>query len=499
MTAEHEPRRILVVSIGLACLIGAALLAAFLALGADAPKNVILISVDALNRSALQAYDSRAPRLPAFERLAARSAVFDRAYSTASWTLPAHASLFSGCYPDRHGAITGVDRVSDKVPMLVERFRKAGYLTAGFTDEGYVSRSFGFDRGFELYDDFARSDELREAIVLPRGGLRNDIAGEDPFDRGLAFIESVRKRARERGDGGQPFFLFLHTYSVHDYFREHPWAVASMRDPKDRPPRGYLACLTGRTRCSRKYWEQLQDLYRAELHHVDEGLGRLLDLLVRSDLLAETHVVLLADHGEGFDHRANRIHHGGRLHADLIRIPLMISGPGVRPGRIDVPVSLVDVLPTLLDLHDLAAPDYEIDGRPVAVSESDDRGASRPLFAFEHGYYWKHGKRRVRTEDQSKNPAVAVILGDNWYIRSVFGEELYNDVADPEQRRNLVDVEPGGRELMGELVRQRREYRPARAKALLGASLASQLRALGYLDDGSEEDGGEPEDAGVQR
>ena len=151
----------------------------------EPPEIVILLSVDTLNRSALQAFNSRAAKLPNLDEFASQAVRYRNAYSTAPWTLPAHGSLLTGLYPDRHLAVIG--RLSPKVWTLAEGLRDAGFLTVAFTDGGYVDSKFGLSRGFLRYDDKVTSPGQLN-VDLPRDGKPNNPAGAELFDRAIAFL-----------------------------------------------------------------------------------------------------------------------------------------------------------------------------------------------------------------------------------------------------------------------------------------------------------------------
>src|SRR5262245_46712336 len=180
-------------------------------------RVVILLSVDTLTPEALVA-----PTVehPALSRLAAASLRFTDALSTASWTLPAHASLMTGLYPDRHRATDPRKAISADLPRLAGLLRAAGYRTVAFTDGVYLEPLFGFAEGFDVYDAVRAPDATSGVPDLPRRGLPNPVHGETLFDRAAAYLEGRTDDA--------PLFLFLHTYSVHDYMLLRPWVQAAL-------------------------------------------------------------------------------------------------------------------------------------------------------------------------------------------------------------------------------------------------------------------------------
>lgn len=438
------------------------------------PRNVLLISIDTLNRSALGAYDAAAPALPALDALARSSLRFDRAHSTASWTLPAHASLMTGLYPDRHGAFHRRTRIAEEVVRLSQRMRDAGLETVAFTGGVWLSPDYGFAPGFDRYDTWIDPERQWTGPDIPRGGEPSRPRGARLFDRARAYLDG--RRGQDAG-----FFLFLHTYVVHDYWAVHPWAARRVgEDPRDEG--GYLDCLKGERDCSPRTWERLRDLYAAELQRLDAGLDSLLVALERSGERDRTLILLVSDHGEGFDPGRQRIHHGGRLHEDLIRIPFLISGPGVRPGSTDHPVSLVDVLPTLTDLMGLDS-DPGLDGHSVAAVLDGSAPAvpDRALFAMEQAHRWRNGRHRSLDEIPPEPLQVAVMRGDDWYIQHKKRAELYDMAADSHQTRNLAG-KSSREESLRDLIRAREKLRTIGPEHELDEKRLQEIRSLGYVD-----------------
>ncbi|MEW6742884.1 MAG: HEAT repeat domain-containing protein [Planctomycetota bacterium] len=308
--------------------------------GARAP-NVILVSIDTLRADRLGIYGYLRATSPHIDALAQRGVLVERATSSSAYTLPGHASLFSGQYPSTHGAMDGETPLdADVSPHLAEALARAGYVTLAGTAGGYVDPFFGFARGFDIY---ATKDPLDPLIptnpseTIPPG-LRRIL------DR-VAQVEDL------------PFFLFLHTYGVHDY---HPLDedLAPFRDRPGEDRTFYRnlqrTLLTDQKNdfknASASQAEILSDLYDATIHGVDRVIGGLVDHLERHNLTANTLIVLTADHGEEFyEHQG--LFHGRTLYEEILRVPLLFVGPDLPHGkRVPGPVSLVDIAPTLLGL-----------------------------------------------------------------------------------------------------------------------------------------------------
>jgi arylsulfatase A-like enzyme len=243
-----------------------------------------------------------------------------------------------------------------------------------------------------------------------------------------------------------------------------------------------MACLQGSRRCSAKNWDQLRAIYRAEVEHLDAGFGRLVSALRGADLWDGSVVFFLSDHGEGFDPERHRTHHGGRLHADQLRIPLMVRVPGQVARDETTPVSLADLMPTILELTG-TAPIANLDGRSFAAALRGEPlpDDSRPLYAMEHNYSWSEEGVRGKVEGPGRLPvAVAVIQGPHWYIRHLWRDELYDMRTDPSQRRNVApesDLD-SYRQLLGVLPGRRAAPNPIEPSE----ELIERLRSLGYAE-----------------
>jgi arylsulfatase A-like enzyme len=435
--------------------------------GDHRPPNVVLISIDTLRAKSLRAYNEAASEHHTLDGLGARGLVFERAYSTASWTLPAHASLFTGLYSDRHGAVGSKYSIAN-VPSFVETLRSNGYQTVGFTDGVYLDAHFGFSRGFENYDGWADPASSLRPETLPRDGEYNYDTKALVFDRAKAFLQ-----ARE---DHRPLFLFVQTYAVHDYFRE--W-LPGEGDEQHRPtPRALksISCLVGKTSCTTKEWRQLEADYESAVADVDTALSELIDVVNRRLGVDRTYIVLLSDHGEGFDYPRGRIHHGGRLHRDLLHVPLLLSGPEIESGRTDEIVSLVDVGDSLLELVGLPQIG-DTDGRSFAplLTRSSTLAPREAVWAHEYFHYWHEGERLNALQLSTKPLSTAWIDPRYWYIADGNGLELY---AAEDQRQ----VNPIPEVLLGLPTRSLRvfEVEPA-SSHVEEQKVTDQLRALGYI------------------
>jgi arylsulfatase A-like enzyme len=237
-------------------------------------------------------------------------------------------------------------------------------------------------------------------------------------------------------------------------------------------------------------------MYEEGIDAFDKELASFLELVERTLGTSNTIVVLLSDHGEGFDHSRDRIHHGGRLHRDQLQVPLLVAGPGIAAGSSEELASLVDVRPSLLELAGVTD-DVEHDGRSFArhlrhphskslferllsfvrntdAEESEDREAIK---ASDHSYYWQSGRRK-RVSRPSKKPVTSARIDDEyWYIEDRSGEELYH-VSDKRQEHSRVgerDVPRDADDSLSTPLSQPTQLEPSE-------ELVEQLKALGYVE-----------------
>ena len=315
---------------------------------AGAPRNVVLISIDTLRPDRLGAYGAKRgdglATSPAIDAFARDAVVFEEARAPAPYTLPSHATLLTGLHP----AVHGVGRYDSSLAAgacarLVDRFREAGCATAAFTGGGFLSPVYGLWRGFDRWttlDPFFHEQEPMRQFVPRPGEPELNAAlwsrtGQAALERWLDAHRSV------------PFFLFLHTYAVHNY---RPTAELCERFGVTRDPAKFdpLGESDERTPPPSEFAD-LRNRYDASVAGADQAVGRFLDALRARGLDSETIVVILSDHGEEMGEHGG-FGHGRTLYDEVLRVPLLVRAPGLAPRREPQPVTLADVAPTLLSL-----------------------------------------------------------------------------------------------------------------------------------------------------
>ncbi|MEM7481441.1 MAG: sulfatase [Acidobacteriota bacterium] len=403
---------------------------------------VLLISVDTLRHD-------RAARMASLERLAADGEVFAPHYAAASWTKPSHGALLTGRLAALGPTADPEGVLPAEVETLAERFRAAGYRTAGLVyDCTWLDPKFGFDRGFESY----RTVRWRTAPLVREA---------------LDWITDHR---------GEPFFYFLHTFEPHSDHARLPYegqgvTAATVEERFGVPGYGcrQATCAAGlleglergRIAPLPEEPEILRFLYDAGVAATDEALGHLFDRLRELGLYDAMTIVVTSDHGELLFEHGELTH--GKWWEEVVRVPLIIKWPasGERAGRVnEVPSSAIDLVPTLLAKTGL--PGNDLDGVDLQT-----RRADRPVTT---GVQW----RTVRVEN----------------LKAIFPLDepprLYDLAADPGEANDLAPGRPEAVDKMRELLEKTRASaqpipEAESERAPLSEEEKARLRALGYL------------------
>ncbi|MEO8275451.1 MAG: sulfatase [Thermoanaerobaculia bacterium] len=301
-------------------------------------RGYILISIDALRADHLGVYGYAKPTSPFLDELARRAAVFDHAFAQIPSTLPSHMSMFTGLYPAEHGVFPPSSVLAPEIRTLPEIFLHAGFRTSGHSEGGYVQGGYGFARGFSDWTDTPYADDT-------------DV--ERTFGKGVAFLRSLSPTDR--------FFLFLHTYTVHDPYAP-PERYRKMFWPGPPPPGAgeasgahFAAINDGKAQASPEAVAYFEALYDASIRYADDQLRQLFSDIEGAGLARDTTIILTSDHGEEFREHGRLVH--TQIYPECLHIPLLIVHPGLTHGvRIGRLVQTIDYAPTLYDLAGIPPP-----------------------------------------------------------------------------------------------------------------------------------------------
>jgi arylsulfatase A-like enzyme len=445
----------------------------------DGAPHVILLILDTVRADHLSVYGYGRETTPNIDRLAenASTVVYPLALAPSPWTLPSHASLFSGTLPSSHGAHKasffrdeGWIRLSlHAETTLAEQVRRSGYRTAAVLANSMLFTIDGLDRGFEVYSLPRRPQRARLQGDALAGRLLPDatVAGFTPYPDARTVNRHVL-RLLDAADGRPCLIVANYMEAHHPYAPRRPFSgtftsstTAGAHGPakRDDPP-DRLELLAAR--------------YDEELRGLDAAIGELLDALDRRGILERSWIVVTSDHGEGFgEHGAT--YHGNTLYNEQVRVPLIVQPPRgtALPAR-DEPVGLLDVTATVAaiasgrvlgtgrDLRDPASP-----ARPVPVEFFGD---PRPSTVSLYG-------------ERADLPGRAVALGTFKLIEHGGRPELYRMDIDAAETEDVAAEDAARVAALVELLTPGRDaWTPGEESPdAPTAEELERLKALGYI------------------
>jgi arylsulfatase A-like enzyme/Flp pilus assembly protein TadD len=387
--------------------------------------DILLVTLDTTRADILGCYGGDPGVSPNLDRIAARSHLFERCEASVPQTMPSHTTIFSGLHPFHHGVRKNLAvMVGPEVPLLAEELHGLGYATGAFVSSFVVDGRFGFARGFDHYD----APDTRPSA----GNAMERRAGD-----------TVRAAIEWTAAQPSPWFAWVHLFDPHAPYE---------------PPPPFSGRFAGRP-------------YAGEVAYMDNEVGRLVGSLVAAGRFDGALVVIAGDHGEALGEHGEETH-GILLYEATTRVPLLVHLPGqVEGSRHAAPVGLVDVAPTVRELVGI---DTSGDGSSLlpALQGRAELPGDRALYLESLEGYLKHGWA----------PLHAVVRGRLKYIESP-RPELYDLVADPDERRDLVGDGP---EAAADLAEILAGIRPADEAdhgeaVVLGADEEAALVALGYV------------------
>ena len=428
-------------------------------------NSIVMISLDTTRPDHLSLYGYDGPTSPNLEALAADGLVMQNFLTTSSWTLPTHASLFTGLYPSTHGAHYSnqgdvglgdadgapqgfdafrVNRLPDEAITLAEILRAEGYRTYAVAAGPWFKPVFGLDQGFDHYD--AAFDSLSGRP----GNLVSDLA--------IGFIDHA---------GLDPFFLFLNYFDPHDPYEPHESSWEQFLKPsKDFARSKEIA------------------LYDAEILFMDRQIGRVIDELKARNHYDSSWIVVTSDHGEHFgEHDLEG--HGFSLYEGVVRGVLIIKPPAGVALEVDreIRAQSVDIMPTLLEAIGISLP-HAIEGQALNALTHP---AITELYRSAGNVQWK-GERFQRE-------LRAIYSGDYKLILSSkpgdFDAGLFDLKSDPGETHDLSNGQPEVLKTMSEALERwtaGRSTLPPSPVGKLDPETRRQMKALGYLDSDTDND-----------
>jgi arylsulfatase A-like enzyme len=406
----------------------------------DAP-NVVLLVIDTQRADHLSLYGYGRPTSPRIDRLAQESAVFSNASANSTWTLPSHATMFTGRLPFEHRAGNlGYSRLDGRFPTIAEALAARGYATGGFiANVFWTGRHTGLDRGFTRYEDFYGTfgDALTRTTlgrrvaydVLPMFGFV-DVPGRKHASDLNKSVLSWIDRSR-----GHPFFAFVNYFDVHAPWippapyagsysgmtpaelRSHSVAIKDLDGTDPPPPASEL--------------RRMVDTYDESIHYLDSQIGALVDSLEARGILDKTVFIVTSDHGESWGEHG-LMFHGHSLYRDVTHIPLIIRTPSGTAARYDHPVGLDDIPETIGAFAGLER------GSFPGHSVFDDSASADSGVVLQLARRTSH----VGRQPASKSSLSGLVTGHWQYVEPHSGNaELFDLRSDPNGLRDVAQAE----------------------------------------------------------
>lgn len=455
------------------------------------PPNVVVVVIDTLRADRVGWYRGGRELTPFLDRLAERGTVFWSAYAQSSWTCPSVASLLTSRYQSQHNVVAHASVLAAEEITLAETLKAHGYATGAFIANRVLSARLGYAQGFDEYrvfpSDLSAGDAAEMAKLMVKG------EAEALNQAALAWIDSLRRP----GEPPPPAFVYLQYMEPHWPYTAPMAIVEKMVARHDDPARRRQildrVMLAQIRPTDPNPWTEptadelvaIEDLYDAEVRHLDDRLAELFAELDRRGFLANAVVAITSDHGDEFEDHGG-LGHGTTLYDELIRVPLLLVGPATS-ARVDVAdvVSLVDLAPTILAQAGIAVPP-SFAGVSLAGTTSWPRRQLdrlwRVLGLGGRSAYSQLleplGKPLPKQQDE------ALVAGADKLIGFEDGTEVFYDLqADPGERHPVVPSAAVAADLRRTLERERRRASrdpAAAATQALDAETKERLRALGY-------------------
>lgn len=404
--------------------------------------DVMLIVLDTVRADRLSCYGNTMLSTPNIDSLARQGLLFLNAFSTAPWTVPSHASMFTGLYTSQHHANWDSPYLRNEFVTLAERLTKAGYATAGFSENPYVGAGNGFAQGFGEFHETWRRPILERALnTALRPFVRRDEREYAPRTTSLAFRWLDANHSDTR-----PFFVFLNLMAAHlpNYPRssesptQWPEDLLKRIEPVNTVPAKYYL---PQYRLNGNELRVMAEIYDGEILYLDGHVGRVINFLKKSEMLENTIIILTSDHGENFGEHGF-FEHNFCLYNSLIHVPLVLYSPrSIEPTIIQERVSNAAIMSTILDLAGIPENDVPLRDRKIPLN----RMTQDQMVVAELPSAVRVLRDIIGDESSNFNYAPfdqdlrCVILGDYKYIWSSNGNhELYSMRDDFAEEKNLL-------------------------------------------------------------
>jgi arylsulfatase A-like enzyme len=420
--------------------------------------NVIFLIVDALRAHNVSCYGYERPTTPHLDRFAAHNLRFQRAFTTATWTIPSHASLLTGLYLSQHRIenVNANRRLHPAIVTLPQALQQSGYRTTLFTQNPLFSPEHNFDQFGRWYGFGRHFDKRADAASAAR--WQRLYGKVDRYRRKLSNSRQLfgAMLRHIQANEGQPFLMMANVTDVH-----YPWAVpplallrelggdvrhlanGEMYDPN---PFQFNSRLRPITEQHRTIW---RILYDSSIRHIDHEIGRFLEQLKRWQGYDNTIVIITADHGEMLGDGRDIFGHTLTLHDHVMHVPLLLRHPDYGQGTVEGVVQTLDLFPSLLEWcqADVTGIEAAQRQRPPLSQAIAAPGAEQGTAFAEEDYTQSYDVRgsllRMNRElEPERYPQQQIAVRSAWHKllwRSDGRHELYDLNADAAEAHNRIE------------------------------------------------------------
>ena len=389
--------------------------------------NVLLITIDTIRPDRLSCYSTKYLKTPGIDALAAKGAVFDRAVAHNPTTLPSHANILLGTTPLYHGVHDNSKfRVAEGFLTLAEYLKGKGYPTAAFIGAFPLDSRFGLSQGFDVYDDSYPSESSTAFSLAER-------KAEKVVEAALGWLERQSSK----------WFAWVHLWDPHTlYLPPEPFKSQFKDDP-----------------------------YSGEVAYTDSELGKIFDYLESSDMLENTLVILTGDHGESLGEHGE-LTHSYFAYNSTLWVPLIMTGPGIKAGRIDEYVAHIDIFPTVCDILGIERPPF-LQGVSLVPLMKGKKIKNRAIYFESLNPYY----------NRSWAPLRGFVEGRKKFIDSPL-PEFYDLENDFHETKNLVQTISLDKyqEKQKKLEEEFSSPQKVQGRQRIDREALEKLRSLGYVD-----------------
>lgn len=475
-------------------------------------RNIILIVLDTVRARNLSCFGYPEKTTPFLDTFCSKSSVYTDCITQSPWTLPSHASLFTGLYTSDHGCWSSrMDFSSWEGETLAESLKKEGYYTCGISCNRLISRYYGFDRGFDtfieawnLFQDrgvnIVAQDRhtsgnsrrrVRWRILKAIAGLRckkalnliYDAKLFGRYDKGASRVTDRLLKRALRQCAPPPFFLFLNLMEAHDPYDAPGAFKKRFADPSvkyhDIVKNFYDYVFSGEQ--SREKNKILESLYNGEIYYLDSILKRSIKILQSEGLLDDTVLIITSDHGENIGDHHLLGHHFGLQHT-LLHVPLIMHGSGIDQGCIQEGVEMRDIYHTILEIAESRMLRNKSDGYSLfEPAEHRTRFAEyiSPLIPLE--YILKQYPQFNDPEKLYREVKAAYRAGYKLERYPDGEKRLYHIESDPDQHKDIRDIFPDRERELEENITRHLSFIQEKGSFNISAETHRRLSALGYM------------------